>query len=293
MSPLEAAFQEIPAVAQQAAANIDAALGSIADESGSATQGIQSLSDALQGMWSGEAVAGAQGVEDALKGVSDAATAGESPLTDYDLRLKDIAMDFEQQQAALEEAQNNLEIMSTAFDQGAASAGQLADAEKQLTEAQLAITPAVEETEGAFAAWAEAGIGVLEKLGLMIGAFEALKESIEAFATEQAFEVSMGALTGSAEKATAELESLKEMALEIPVALDSLLAAAQKMTALGVSLEQIPDLLHAAADAAAATGNSFDAVASGLERVMVTGQVMARSLVQMGITWSRSPTRWE
>jgi hypothetical protein len=285
LSPLEDALNSIPAVAQTAAQNIDAELGSIADESSGATQNLASLSDALNNLWSGEAVSSARGLEDAIAGVGEAAAAGESPLTEYDLRLKDIAMDFEQQRAALEEASANLDIVSAAYDQGAASAGQLAEAEKQLADAQRAITPAIDETESSMDAWKEKIQEVLEKLGLWLTTFEVLKESITAFATEQAFEVSMTALTGSADIARETLEKLKDTALEIPVALDSLLAAAQKMTALGVSLEQIPDLLHAAADAAAATGNSFDAVASGLERVMVTGQVMARSLVQMGITW--------
>ncbi len=245
LSPLEQAFADIPAVAQTAAANIDAALASIGEEGTGATAGIQSLSDALQGLWAGDNVSGAEQLDSAIQGVGQAAAVAGP---DMDSLVRSM---------------------------------------NGTNEAAHSSAEAVHESESAFTEWKESAVETLEKLGLMIGAFEALKESIEAFATEQAFVVSMTALTGSAETAVTTLEELKATALELPVALDSLLSAAQKMTALGVSLEAIPDLLRASADAAAATGNAFDAVASGLERVMVTGQVMARSLVQMGLTWQQ------
>jgi chromosome segregation ATPase len=287
LSPFDEALAAVPAKAAEAAAQIDQALSSIGGSASGATAGLQTLNDALAALWEGENVTGARELNDAVQGLGAAASAATEPLTEFDLRMKDIAMDFEQQKAALEEAQTNLQLVQAAYDKGAASAGQLADAEKQLTAAQQAITPAIQETESAFSQFTSSIVATLEKLGLMIGIFEALKQSIEEFATEQAFEISMTELTGSADKARGALEQLKAMALQLPVALDSMLAAAQKMEALGVSLEQIPDLLKASADAAAATGNSFDSISSALERVMATGQVMTRSLVQMGLTWDQ------
>jgi hypothetical protein len=242
ISPVEDALNELPAVAQTAAQNIDAALASIGDEGSAATAGISQLSDALSGMWAGDWAGEAQQFDSALQGVGDAAGGAVPPVHE----LGDAA--------------------------GHAAEG-------------------AHEAGSAFSELAEGFIGVLEKLGLMVGAFEALRESMIAAAREQAFLVSMEALTHSAEAAESALSMVDQTALRLPVAFDSLLSATQKFQAFGVALEDIPNLLNAAADAAAATGNAFDSVAAGLERVQVTGQVMARSLVQMGITWQQVATQ--
>jgi hypothetical protein len=236
IGPLQDAFDSIPAVAQQAVAGIDQALAGIGSDSSTATAGIQQLSDALSGMWSGDWAGEAQQFGAAVAGVGEAASGAVPPVHD----LGDAA----------QHAGEGAKEAGSAFDE---LKGHITD--------------------------------LLKEFGLMIGVAEAVKESLAAFAQEQTFTVAMGAMTGSTETAVAMLEQLKATALEIPIALDSLLAATQKMEAFGIATERIPELLHAAADAAEATHNSFDLVAASLERISITGQVNARQLVQLGLSW--------
>lgn len=238
ISPVEQALNQLPVVAQQAAANIDQALSTIADGSSTATAGLQSLNDSLAAMWQGNWSAQAEQFDSALQGVGGAA--GEAAP----------------------------KIEQTA--EGARHAGESA-----------------QEAGGAFGEWKDKIFDLLTELGLLVGAVEALKEILDAVATEQAFLVSMEALTGSAETAESTLRQLETTAVGLPVAFDSLLQATQRMQAFGVATQDIPNMLRAAADAAAASGQAFDTVAQGLERVQVTGTVMARSLMQMGITWAQ------
>ncbi len=256
LSSLEDTLQSVPAVAQAAGAAIDSALGTALD---SATASLAKLGEAVAGLTPDAAQAAGQ-MDMFAESTSNAAA-------QLDLFT----------QGTLEDAKTGF----SGIEQNATAAAAATESTGS----------AAAEAGGAFATLGEHLMEALTELGLLIGGFEALKSTMEAVATEQAFAVSMTALTGSAQTANKTLEDLRSTAQELPVALDSLLQATQRMQAFGVATEAIPEFLHAAADAAAATGQGFDTVAAGLERVQVTGTVMARSLMQMGVTWKQVATQ--
>lgn len=263
LSPLQDALDAVPSVAQTAGDAINSALTGSLD---AATASLANLNSALDGLGSGSAAA----------------------LSILDDQMNLFAEDANKTADALAQIPPQLEMFSSGELQNAASG--FSGIEQNASAAATATHEAgaaAEETGGSFGELSEHLIQTLEKLGVMITVWEALKTSMEAVGKEQAFSVSMEALTGSAQTAEETMKELEATATRLPVAFDSLLDATQRMQAFGIATEEIPHLLTAAADAAAASGQSFDAVANALERVQVTGQVMARSLMQMGVTWKQ------
>jgi len=112
----------------------------------------------------------------------------------------------------------------------------------------------------------------------------AIEEALSAFASLERATESMTALMGSAKLAEDEIANLRTLAQDDALAFPSLLAAAQKMTAFGLSTKETNALLEDAANASRATGNSFDAVVNSLNRMVESGVVSNRTLVQVGLT---------
>lgn len=107
--------------------------------------------------------------------------------------------------------------------------------------------------------------------------------SLEAFASLEKATIALGALTGSAAQAQSEIAGLRTMAQDDALSFPSLVNANQRFTALGVVAGQIPSALNAAANAAAAMNSSFDQTSNAMERIVSSGTLSARVLVQLGI----------
>lgn len=175
----------------------------------------------------------------------------------------------------------------------------LDDAIRGVGESAQHSTPPIHDMDSAIEHAGEEVGGFSEKAMELVGALgllvtlekvaewlkEIATEAVSAYAASEQFTTAMGQLTGSSEQAESMLQQLKTTALQIPVSLQSLESATQRMTAFGVEASKIPSLMQAAANASAATGNSFDTVAQALSRVEISGQVSARQLVQLGVSW--------
>lgn len=128
---------------------------------------------------------------------------------------------------------------------------------------------------------------LLEFAGIEL-TFEALKDALvdaaEAFVTLQNATISLTALTGSASAATASIGRLKDLAISDAMTFPTLVAAQQRMTAFGFSAKDSTGLLEGAANAAAATGNNLQQMTNALDRIAISGTVMARTLATLGIS---------
>ena len=125
----------------------------------------------------------------------------------------------------------------------------------------------------------------LAGLSLTIGGIQQLaKDSLDAYANIEKATIALTDLTGSGEKAAAEIQGLRDLANADALSFPALLTANQRMTAFGISASAIPSALKAAADAAAATGNSFDAITNSITRLSESGAAGARQLTQLGLS---------
>lgn len=131
----------------------------------------------------------------------------------------------------------------------------------------------------------ESFVGIGEALAITEGLKEFGSEALNAFASEEKISIGLTALSGSAEAAADAMEALKVVASNTGVAEDTMLGTAQKLAAAFGTGGGLVGVLQAAANASAATGSSFEGVASALERVQLTGQVSARQLVALGLSW--------
>ncbi len=144
------------------------------------------------------------------------------------------------------------------------------------------ITPAVQQAQTATFGWGDA----LKLLGVSFSALaikEFVVDALEAFAAVEKATVAIAALTGSAETAARAIEDLKSLALTDALSFPELVRAEQRMIAFGFSTQQIPGLLKVVADTSAAVGINFNQMANVFERVIETGNLQGRQLVQLGI----------
>jgi hypothetical protein len=146
------------------------------------------------------------------------------------------------------------------------------------------VADAANEAEGGLAGTVEQLIQLAEALVVTEALKEFAGEALETYGNVQKAQISLTALTGSAEAADAILEQMKDLATSNALAFEPLVGAAQKMTALGFSTEQMNTALQAAANTAAATGNGFDTVTNAIERLTLSGTAGARQLVSLGLS---------
>lgn len=114
---------------------------------------------------------------------------------------------------------------------------------------------------------------------------EFVTETLSAYDAVQKADNAITALIGSAATAKDVLDSVEEIAKTQPFSFPELAGVAQKMAAFHISADNIPALLQDIGNASRATGNGFDAIASAVERVSSSGQISARQLVQLGVSW--------
>jgi hypothetical protein len=157
--------------------------------------------------------------------------------------------------------------------------------EKQTGDAAKEAGHAMSEFGGALGESTRGLVELVEKLGLALGAYELIKESLGAFSQAQDIQTSFSLLSGSAQTAADAMGHLKEMANQLGISEEAMLTTAQRLAPqFGVGTKAMDDALTASANAAAITGRSFDAVAASILRIQETGQVGKRQLDQLAIS---------
>jgi hypothetical protein len=144
------------------------------------------------------------------------------------------------------------------------------------------VVKTVQDGTTAIFSWADA----LKVLGISFSAVaikDFVVDTLEAYAAIEKASVAITALSGDAQQANAAIAGLAKLAVADALSFPSLLTAEQRMLAFGFAAQSIPGALRSIADASAATGRSFDAVANSFERIVETGMVQSRTLVQLGI----------
>jgi len=224
-------------------------------------------------------------VDDLDKGLNDAAGAAQK----YSDAAQAIIDKQSQADTALAQAQSVLAEIQAAYDTGAVGADTLARAAQNLQSAFAAANPALEES-GKAAATAAESFGALQTvlgalgIGLTIGAFVGLAESMgEAADNATRAEVSLSALTGSAETAANTLAKLQQIGISDGLAMPSLVQAAIAMTNLLPAGTDVVGILSEIADGAAISGKSLDAAASAFDRIAESGKASDKTLGSMGL----------
>jgi hypothetical protein len=218
-----------------------------------------------------------------FQGLGGAAAGATAPVKQFSDAAQAVVNKQQELTAAAENAKAVWLEMQAAYQRGAASAEDLARAEKELTSAMQAAGEASEQ--------ASSGAGDLLKqllgfAGITIG-LNALKgfaeDAVDVFAATEKATIALGYLTGSASQASETIERLKSTAVRLAVPFESLVKMQQDLTAAGAGIEAIGSAITAAADAAAARGIDFDKASSAIERIAETGNVSAKTLRSLAI----------
>ncbi len=195
------------------------------------------------------------------------------------LTLDDALTDFANSAGAKQQA----DALAAAFKEFADTAG------TQLPPAISAVNDEIKNTVPSLQSAATSTFGWTDALKILGVSFSAVAikdfvvDTLEAYAAIEKASVAIAALTGDSNQAALAISGLKDLAVQDALSFPSLLTAEQRMLAFGFSAQAIPGALRSIADAAAATGRSFDSVANSFERIVETGVVQSRTLVQLGI----------
>lgn len=231
----------------------------ISDAIGSATTGT----DQLQ-----------QGLDDVVTSLNSAGTAA----TNFGSDAQEATTGTSQLSGDLQSLGIQMTDVQTSTDSATKSLGEVKPAAESSSEG-------LEKAKESAGEMKESLTELLAEVGLAVGGFEILKESLEDLSQEQDLKSSFTILSGSAETAETALEGLRGKASELHVEINDLFTVARNLAPqFGVDTKAMADVLQAAGDAAAATGKSFDSIASGLDRIAISGQVSTRQLVQFGIS---------
>ena len=177
------------------------------------------------------------------------------------------------------------ERMRTAGAEASSELEQIAESEKKAGEGAEEASPGLEHLGETALGAVEGFRKFLEELGLAVGAFEILKESLGAFSQAQDLVSSFTLLSGSAETASQTFDELREMSDKLAISTGDMLSVAQRIAPVfGVGTESATSVLRAAADASKAAGVSFETVALSLDRIQSSGQISSRQLLAMGIS---------
>lgn len=183
------------------------------------------------------------------------------------------------------DAAGQLNMFTGALEPIAGAAQEAAGSLKNLTTG-VPPPPMVQEATSAFEGLGSTLLGFAGIALSAQGAFQILKEAFGQYELIEQTSVAFTHLTGSAATARQAIEDAKTVALNFQAPFEGVLQAEKRFISFGVEVEKIPGLLRTAADASAATGTSFDAVASSMERMIESGTVATRSLVQLGLNMS-------
>lgn len=270
LSNLETALASIPSMVQQAGTALQSALTSASDAAaqsfvalGSGVDATATDLTALSGAISGNAQV-----------TQNAVTVNEELLAS----LTGASGSAEEASKSIDAAAQSTTAMGSGAAEAAPQVEALASSNKQAGDSAA-------EAETGLKAMAEQLVALGEALVITEALKEFGTEALSVYATIQSVTVGLTQLTGSAETAEETIAQIKTMAETQPFAFPELAPTAQRLVAFGVTVGQLPGVLQAAADAASATGNSFDAVASSIGRVELTGQISARQLVQLGVSF--------
>lgn len=259
ISPLEQALGQIPAVAETAAGEIQAAFEGVSATTGGIEQSLQGLSTGLAE--TGSAAAGAEG-QLALFG-EEMSGVGE-------------AIQFANLPAAGEQMGLFTEYVN--------------DATTQLKEVPPELESTASAAQAAEEGLATVGEAMREIANTWLGTyatFEGLKEvlmgSTEAFGEFQRASIALTAIAGNATEAADAMERIPALADQLGTSVVTLEDAQQRLAAIGVPLSQIPTVLTGIADAAAAMDLPFQNVEQRFDAMANSGVLMNRSLATLGI----------
>lgn len=198
----------------------------------------------------------------------------------------------------LANAQQALATIQGLFDQGSASANDLARAAEAVQSAFSAANPAMDQfksaTEGIATDSQTAATGFSEMatqlaaIGTALAFTEGLKtlgeDALAAADNLTRATTALTVLTGDAGQARAEISQLNTLGMSDGLSLPSLYTAATRLTALLPEGADVVSLLGHVADASQTMGTSFDSASQRFANMIANGTVMARSLGSLGIT---------
>jgi len=277
-SELQDAIDQSVSVAQEGSQQIASAFQAVSDASGLAGRDLENFQQFLQT----DADAGIslkQSLED-LAG--SAAQLGDALAGGAAAALESL------NQSATEGAQSWDDMaaaMAAAGDSATEAAPQLQDAATATTE----VATESPEAQGGLEGMAEGFLAVGEALAVTEGLAEFVGTAIEVYGAVQNIATSLEILGDTSAQAEEQLSSWADMANGLAIPLETLEQSARRLTVAfqGIEGVDVDTVLIAAADSAAETGRSFDTVATALQRVEATGQVTARQLQALGITWQQ------
>lgn len=263
----DAAFQQMALDLQAVGTAAEDAAGQIATADTDATD----LADCLN--------TAATAATDATTALDDAGTAAES--------IGAAASSVDEVATSLDDASTSAADAATSMDDVASSADSLAGGAAGAEELATGVTAAGEAaSEGAisFEAITEQLLefGAAAGIALSIGVLA--EQMTEAVNTVQQLDQSLTFLTGSSEEAAADIEKIQEAAMASHVSFETLAADMQRFGgALGGVATALP-LFQEIADAAHTTGQSFDTMASQIDRMVISGVAMTRSLATLQVS---------
>lgn len=236
LSPLQQALDQIPQVAQDAAARISAALGG-------ASAPVDALAGAANNAAAGIANAGA------------AAASANQPVDQFGEAMRRITEEFQNQQRASQDAAANLQMVQAAFAEGTASAGQLEQAFQKLEAAERSITGTTQtmqqQMQDLSMEMLKTGAAV-SAISVPLGALglSAIKTAGEFEQSQIAFET----LLHSASEGRKLLNDLIDFAIKTPFEIKGLVETGQKLLAVGYDAKTIIPTLTTLGDAASLLG---------------------------------------
>ncbi len=170
--------------------------------------------------------------------------------------------------------------MQGAGDAASQAAGHFNDAVPPLHDMGEAAAHSKENLDVLREAITELAGGLLTFEGLK----EAAVEATEAFGRMQTAQIALAAITEDAAGAAEAIERLEALAMQDALSMPSLVDAQQRLVAIGVPLQNIPQMLDAIADGAKAMNQPFETAAARFDQIVLSGQLMGRSLVSMGLS---------
>jgi hypothetical protein len=250
----------------------------------SITESITGIGDAVDAT-AGELSGFGEGFDEAVAGISSGADEASNDLAVLAATTTDAANEADSAAGSITDLAGGAGELASALGEAGEAAGTTAPQLGDVSDAAGEAAHGSEEAAGGLGELGESLLALAEGLAIVEGFKEFAEDALEVYGTVQKVTVGLTQLTGSADVANEAIEQIKSLAATQPFAFPELAPTAQRLVALGVTAEQLPDVLQAVANASSATGNSFDAVASALGRINITGQVTARQLVQLGVSW--------
>ena len=124
---------------------------------------------------------------------------------------------------------------------------------------------------------------VATAVGGIVASFRGLSSALAISAEFEQIEITLGNLTGSAEKGARALEVITEKAQELPFAFDEIAGAAPSLLTVSDNLQEFQDNIQLAADIAANFKIPFEQAVSSLQRAFSAGAAAADVFREKGV----------